>query len=102
MVLEISSLENIRISSIIGDGGHHGSGRAIDVGNEEMAASLLPKIATDAKVHELGIDEIIFDAGVAGELDRNKWNYDRGQKHDFDESTLDKHKKQIHFTVKAG
>jgi hypothetical protein len=101
LVLEISKFENINISSIIRDEGHHGSGRAIDVGNEAIAASLLTKIATDAKVHELRIDEIIFDASVAGELDRNKWNYDRGQKHDFDKKILDEHQDHIHFAVKA-
>jgi hypothetical protein len=63
---------------------------------------LLPTLATSAKVQELKIDEIIFDAGVVGESDRNKWNYDIGQKHDFDSVTLDKHKNHIHLAVKSG
>jgi hypothetical protein len=101
-VLEVSKLKNIRISSIIRNEGHHSEGRAFDVGNEEIASDLLPSIATDAKVISLKIDEIIFDAGVAGEGDRNKWNYDEGVKHNFDSATLDQHKNHIHFAVKAG
>src|SRR5687767_1766574 len=77
LVLTVSNIKNIRISSILrNDAGHHAAGRAFDVGNEEIAKDLLPSIATDAKVAEHKIDEIIFDAGVAGEADRNKWNYD--------------------------
>jgi hypothetical protein len=101
LVLEVSKVKSIRISSIIRDEGHHSEGRAFDVGNEEIASALLPSIATDAKVASLKIDEIIFDAAVAGEGNRNKWNYDEGTKHDFDSATLDQHKNHIHFAVKA-
>ncbi|MEK6284405.1 MAG: hypothetical protein AABO57_01535 [Acidobacteriota bacterium] len=102
LVLEVSKLQKIRISSIVRTEGHHGEGRAFDVGNEEIAAMLLPAIATDAEVLELKIDEIIFDATVAGQGDRNHWNYDVGQKHNYNSATLDQHKNHIHFAVKAG
>ena len=101
LVLEVSKLQKIRISSIIRTEGHHGSGRAFDVGNEDIAALLLPAIATDAKVQKLNIDEIIFDATVAGQSDRNHWNYDVGQKHNYNSATLDQHKNHIHFAVRA-
>jgi hypothetical protein len=102
LVLEVSTLQKIRISSIVRTAGHHGEGRAFDVGNEEIAASLLPVIATDAKVAEFRIDEIIFDATVAGQGDRNLWNYDVGLRHNYDSATLNQHKNHIHFAVKAG
>lgn len=101
LVLEASKLSSIRISSIIRTEGHHGTGRAFDVGNEEVAASLLPHLATDARVSELKIDEVIFDAVVAGEMDRNRWNYNEGVKHSYDNATLNKHKNHIHFAVKS-
>jgi hypothetical protein len=103
LVLELSRLAspNIRISSLVRTAGHHGSGRAVDIGNEEIAGSLLPRVATDAQVAALGIDELIFDATVAGQSPRNKWNYDRGVKHDYSPATLDDHKDHIHFAVKA-
>jgi len=102
LALRLSELTStyIRISSVIRNSGHHGTGRAIDIGNEEIASHLLPLVATDAKVAELEIDEIIFDAGVAGETNRNKWNYDRGAKHDYDVATLNGHQNHIHFAVK--
>lgn len=102
LVLEVSRLQKIRISSVVRNAGHHGQGRAFDVGNEEIAAMLLPAIATDAKVLELRIDEIIFDATIAGQSDRNHWNYDVGLKHNYDSATLNQHKNHIHFAVKAG
>ena len=102
LVLEVSRLKKIRISSIIRTAGHHGSGRAFDVGNEEIAGTLLPGLATDARVEELRIDELIFDASVAGESNRNKWNYDRGLKHNYNAATLNQHNNHIHFAVKAG
>jgi hypothetical protein len=104
LVLELSRLapRRIRISSLVRSSGHHGSGRAVDIGNEEIAGALLPQVATDAKVAALGIDELIFDATVAGELSRNKWNYDRGVKHNYNAATLDDHRDHIHFAVKAG
>jgi len=102
LVLKVSNLQKIRISSIVRSEGHHGEGRAFDVGNEDIAAMLLPAIATDAKVHEFKIDEIIFDATVAGQSERNHWNYDVGERHKYNSATLDQHKNHIHFAVKAG
>jgi hypothetical protein len=104
LVLELSRLapSRIRISSLVRTSGHHGSGRAVDIGNEEIAGALLPQVATDAKVEALGIDELIFDATIAGEAPRNKWNYDRGVKHNYNSATLDQHGNHIHFAVKAG
>lgn len=104
LVLELSRLaaRRIRISSLVRSSGHHGSGRAVDIGNEEIAGALLPQVATDAKVAALAIDELIFDATVAGASPRNKWNYDRGVKHNFNAATLDQHRDHIHFAVKAG
>lgn len=84
-----------------GTASHHTRGRAVDIGNEGIAGSLLPLIATDAQVRALGIDELIFDAAVAGEADRNRWNYDAGKKHDYGPTTLDGHKNHIHFAVLA-
>lgn len=50
---------------------------------------------------QIGIDEIIFDAGVAGESNRNRWNYDSGGRHNFDSATLTQHNNHIHFAVKG-
>lgn len=100
LVLELSLLAQIRVSSLVRASGHHGSGRAVDIGNEGIAATLLPQIATDARVQALGIDEIIFDASVVGEQDRNRWNYDRGQRHDYDAATLNAHRNHVHFAVR--
>jgi hypothetical protein len=104
LVLEVSKLSRIRISDILrpGTSSHHARGRAFDVGNEEIGSTLLPNIATDARVAALNIDEIIFDARIAGEADRNKWNYDQGRKHNYSPSTLIRHRNHIHFAVKAG
>lgn len=101
LVLTLSKLvpTNLRISSLIRVSGHHGAGRAVDIGNEEIAAQLLPQVATNNQVAALKIDELIFDAAIAGELDRNKWNYDQGRKHSYDSSTLDQHRNHIHFAV---
>jgi hypothetical protein len=101
LILEASRVTNIRISSIIRNEGHHGSGRAFDVGNEEVAATLLGSIATDVRVVAMRIDEIIFDAAIAGESDRNKWNYNAGVKYNYDKKTLDDHNNHIHFAVRA-
>lgn len=103
LALEVSRLQRIRISSIIrtGSSSRHIVGRAFDVGNEEVAGALLPEIATDERVEEFGIDEIIFDARVAGESNRNRWNYDNGHRHNFDSATLTQHNNHIHFAVKG-
>jgi len=100
LVLALSNIKGIRISSIIRSGGLHEKGRAVDIGNEEIAKHLLSAVATDAKVAVLQIDEIIFDAAVAGQSDRNKWNYDAGKKHTFSNETLNDHKDHIHFSVR--
>ena len=105
LVLALSELagQQMRISSVVraGGGSHHGPGRAVDIGNEEIARTLLPRVATDAQVAALGIDELIFDATVAGRSDPNEWNYDRGRKHDYGPATLREHRNHIHFAVKA-
>ena len=91
LVLKVSDLagQQIRISSVVrNDGGHHGRGRAFDIGNEEIARTLMPRVATNAQVAALEIDEIIFDATIAGEANRNKWNYDLGVKHNYNSVTL--------------
>lgn len=88
---------HVRISSLLRGSGHHGAGRAVDIGNEEIAAEILPEIV--ALVGALSIDELIFDASVAGKSDRNEWNYDKGKKHNYDTATLDKHSDHIHFAV---
>jgi hypothetical protein len=74
LVLELAGVvpTSIRISSLIRSAGHHGSGRAVDVGNEEVAPSLLPLVIPD--VAAWNIDEIIFDAGGGSLGERNRWN----------------------------
>ncbi len=101
LVLELSKRvsSKIRVSSLVRSGGTHGAGRAVDVGNEEIAGGLLPQVATPAEVAALNIDDIIFDAQVAGKTDRNHWNYNAGIKHNFDKPTLDAHEDHIHFSV---
>lgn len=102
LVLHLSTLEKIRLSSIIRDEGHHGSGRAFDIGNEEIANTVLPKVATDSEVAKWKIDEIIFDAKKADpSYDRNKWNFDLGSRHTYDAATLKAHGDHIHFALKA-
>lgn len=102
LVSHLASLEKLRISSIIRNEGHHGSGRAFDIGNEEIAKTLLPQIASDAEVTKWSIDELIFDAKKADStFDRNKWNYDLGVKHAYSGATLDGHGDHIHFAVTA-
>jgi hypothetical protein len=104
LILIISRMSPvIRISSLVrsGTGSHHTEGRAVDIGNEEIAADLLPQIARADKILEFGIDELIFDAAILHEADRNKFNFDQGAKHNFDEATLNQHGNHIHFAVKA-
>ncbi len=101
LVLYLAGLSSIRIAAIVRSSGHHGTGGAVDIGNETIAKDILPGIATDANVTAQGIDELIFDATVAGEKDRNLWNYDQGKKHNYGTETLDDHKDHIHFAVPA-
>jgi hypothetical protein len=102
LVLELSKIAGaqLRISSIVRTSGHHGLGRAVDIGNEEIAALLLPKVATDAEVARLMIDDLIFDATVAGQQNRNQWNFNAGIKHAFKDDLLDDHRDHIHFSVR--
>jgi hypothetical protein len=99
LALEVSKLVSIQISSIIRAEGLHGKGRAFDIGNEAVAPTLLPLIATDAQVAALKIDEIIFDAGGGTLEKRNRWNYDAGKKHVYDDATLVQHRNHIHLAV---
>jgi hypothetical protein len=106
LVLELSrtidSGKYLQLSSIIRNEGHHGTGRAFDVGNEDIADHLLrvKQIATDSKVQNLAIDEIIFDAGGNTLVLRNRWNYDQGARHEYNATTLGDHGNHIHFAVK--
>lgn len=105
LVLELSrtidSGKYLQLSSIIRNEGHHGTGRAFDVGNEDIADHLLrvKQIATDSKVQNLEIDEIIFDAGGNTLALRNRWNYDQGVRHDYNATALADHGNHIHFAV---
>ena len=94
----------IRISSLVRPdaGSFHAAGRAVDIGNEEIAAALLPQIATAQQVAALGIDELIFDARrIDAANDPNKFNFDQGKKHDFNPGTIGDHGDHIHFAVTA-
>lgn len=104
LILELSKVCQIRISSLMREQQNntlHSKGRAVDIGNEEIAHQLLEVVANDQKIIQLAIDEIIFDAAVAGEQDRNLWNYNGGKKHVYNEITLNSHKNHIHFAVTA-
>lgn len=107
LVLELSQTidagKSIRVSSLIRNEGHHGTGRAVDIGNEEIADHLLnvKQIATDAKVKSLEIDEIIFKASGSTLTEQNRWNYDQSAKHSYDAMTLAQHANHIHFAVKS-
>lgn len=103
VVLDVTGIQHIRISSIVRSGrsSNHVVGRAFDVGNQEIARALLPLIATEVRVRELGIDEIIFDARVAGQNDRHMWNFNAGRRHTYDAATLADHRDHIHFAVRA-
>ena len=99
-ISELAAPQQLRISSLVrpGVGSHHTEGRAVDIGNQEIAATLLPKIATDEQIRKLGIDELIFNAGFPNP---QRLNYDRGVRHDFDQATLNQHGNHIHFAVVA-
>lgn len=104
LVLRLSEMAApIQISSVVRTAGHHGTGRAIDIGNEVIANKLLPQVAIQEQVEKLQIDEIIFDAAVFGEVGdkRQKWNFDLGRPHKYGEGTLRQHNNHIHFAVKA-
>ncbi|HZO47280.1 MAG TPA: hypothetical protein VFB68_15400 [Xanthobacteraceae bacterium] len=105
LVLKLSELAApLEISSVVrtGDSGHHGTGRAVDIGNEMVIAKkLLPQVANLDQVQALGIDEIIFDASKVGESNPQIWNFDRGIPHRFNASTMAQHGNHIHFAVEA-
>ena len=93
----------VRVSSIIRSGSgtsRHESGHGFDVGNEDIASAILPVFATASRVATYAIDEIIFDAAVAGEPDRNRWNYDAGLPHAYASGVLGRHRDHIHFSVR--
>lgn len=94
----------IRISSLVrpAAGSFHASGRAVDIGNDEIAGALLPLLATEAKVRELEIDEIIFDARLINpDNDPNKFNFNDGRKGEFNPDTIRQHGDHIHIAVRA-
>lgn len=63
LVVHLCSLEPmIQISSVVRPERGHPEGQAVDISNEEIAHTLLPRIVTDAEVKRLRIDQIIFDA----------------------------------------
>jgi hypothetical protein len=106
LVLKLCDLtpEKIRISSLVrsatANHSHHTEGRAVDIGNQEIAAALLPKVVQ--QVGALGIDELIFDARrIDPANDPNKFNFDQGAKHSFDDATIKDHGDHIHFAVMA-
>ena len=104
LVLKLSEIASpIEISSVVrtGDAGHHGTGRAVDIGNEMIAKKLMPHVANLDQVQALGIDEIIFDASKVGESDPQIWNFDRGIPHRFNASTMAQHGNHIHFAVEG-
>lgn len=101
LICKLSELARVRIGSLVrsDDMHHHDDGWACDITNIEDARALLSSFATDVKVEKFGIGDIIFDAGVAGEADRNKWNYYKGEKYSFDDGTLNQYKEHIHISV---
>jgi len=105
LVLALATLspDPIRISELLQTTGDddHVNGRAVAIGNEEIAARLLPSVATAEQVTKLAINKIIFDAGVAAQADRNIWNIDSGVPHSYDDATLAAHRTDIYFAVNA-
>lgn len=77
------------------------AGRAVTIGNEDIAGRLLPLVANPEQVAKLDIGKIIFDASVAGQSDRNMWNYSSGTQHSYDLATLGAHRTDIYFSVAA-
>lgn len=106
-ILEIADIMRgaggIRISSLVrsNDDGRHGENRAVDIGNEGIASTLLPTITTAAKIAELEIDEIIFDASIAGQGDSNHWNLKNGVPFNYSNGVLGDHRNHIHISVQT-
>jgi hypothetical protein len=78
-----------------------GDSRPKPAGIARRGARLLPSVATAEQVTKLAINKIIFDAGVAGQADRNIWNIDSGVPHSYDDATLAAHRTDIYFAVNA-
>lgn len=97
----------IRISSVT-SGTHgktslHYKGRAIDIGNEEKASSIVPYLKNNAS--SLKIDELIFDATygtaaiAAASGNRNAYNLKHGKSHTYSDKLLKEHRNHIHVSV---
>ncbi len=95
---------HIRISSIVRNPNilsDHGKRTAVDIGNEEIANSLLPKLAIPSNIALFDIDEIIFNAGGALPSGPNRWNYKNGSPFNFSDGVLNNHSDHIHISVKS-
>lgn len=91
----------VRISSLIRAGGHHSQGRAVDIGNEEIASDLLPLVAVPSEVQNHAIDEIIFDSTLLpGEINANRYNFNGGIPYNYDAATVARHRDHIHLSVR--
>ena len=103
LVLELSRLgsRGIVITDILRAEGrsHHARGRAVDI-EFGVAKDLLSVVAHQNSVDWLQIDELIFDAAIAKQADRNVWNFDRGRPHKYGERDLNNHRDHIHFSVR--
>jgi hypothetical protein len=100
----------IRISSVTG-GTHeptslHYNGRGLDIGNEDVAAQVLPTIVSNVGAWHL--DEIIFDASMLNDsngspLAENLWNHKLGQRFSYSAGVLrPSHRTHIHLAVRFG
>ncbi len=76
--------------------GLHGVGRAIDIGNEEIAPILVPALNANSQVLE--IDELIYGNALVGN-DRNYYNLKKGLHFNYSTALLDEHKNHIHVGV---
>ncbi|MBB4509566.1 cell wall hydrolase [Rhizobium leguminosarum] len=102
LVLHLASVVDtfIEISSIVrpGVGSLHQTGQAVDIGNEGVAGTLLPKVAVQSAVDSFGINEIIFDSRKIGQK-TNRYNFNSGHPFAFDDATINQHGNHIHFAV---
>ncbi len=111
LVIRVAAIgPTLRVSSVVG-GTHeptslHYAGRAFDLGNEEIAATVVPTIATNTDSWH--IDELIFDASMLNgpdgrPLDENLWNYKRGAKFSYSAGVLrPAHRTHVHLSVRFG
>ncbi|PDT50846.1 MULTISPECIES: cell wall hydrolase [Sinorhizobium] len=104
LVLHLASVVDtfIEISSIVrpNGGSFHQVGQAVDIGNEDVAEKLLPKVAIQSVVDRFGIDEIIFDSRKIGHK-TNRFNFNGGRPFAFDDATINQHGNHMHFAVRA-